>query len=116
MSDKIAARLRTYWPVLVAYIAAHVLDIGAPVVTWINTTFGLEVRPALVEGVISFALVALTYEAGRWLEKRTGNGLPSKLARMLGKALLSLGLRTGQPVYVEPDQAVQVDGATRASR
>ena len=94
-SDAIKARLRTLWPMLLGFAAGQLLDVGAPVVEWIDGTFGVRLTQPLVEGAVGLILGWAIYEAGRWLEKRAGEGRWSRLARGAGRALLSFGVATG---------------------
>ncbi|OKI47244.1 hypothetical protein [Micromonospora sp. CB01531] len=119
MPDKWSARIRTAWPMLLGYLAARLLVIGAPVATWLHDTFGLEVTEPQIAAALGIILGFAIYEAGRWLERRAGEGRPSKVARFVGRLLLSLGLSTGQPVYALPGQRVRVlgsDGSMRPPR
>ncbi|AYF31119.1 hypothetical protein CSH63_27500 [Micromonospora tulbaghiae] len=119
ISDRVAARLRTAWPMLLGYLAARLLVIGAPVAEWIAEATGITVTEPQVAAALGIVLGYGIYEAGRWLEARTGSGRPARAARGLGRLLLSLGLPTGQPVYALPGQRVRVlgaDGSLRAPR
>jgi hypothetical protein len=119
ISDKLAARLRTAWPMLLGYLAARLLDIGAPLAGWLHDTTGLQVTEPQVAAALGVVLAWLIWEAGRWLEGRTGVGRPAQLARLAGRLVLSLGLPTGQPVYAMPGQRVRVlgeDGSMRPPR
>jgi hypothetical protein len=119
ISDRLAARLRTVWPMLLGYLAARLLVIGAPVADWLRDTTGLEATEPQVAAALGIVLGYGVYEAGRWLERRTGTGQAAQLARGLGRLVLSLGLPTGQPVYAMPGQRVRVlreDGSMRPPR
>ncbi|NJP33675.1 hypothetical protein [Micromonospora thermarum] len=113
VSDRIAARVRTAWPMLLGYLAARLLDVGAPVADWLTVTLGVTVTEAQVAAVLGLVLGYGVYEAGRWLEQRTGVGRPARLARLLGRALLSLGLHTGQPTYLRRGGVIRSDYTPR---
>jgi len=119
MSDVLAARIRTLWPMLLGYLAARLLVIGAPLAAWLHDVTGLEVTEPQVAAALGIVLGYLIYEAGRWLERRAGEGRVAEVARLAGRLLLSLGLSTGQPVYALPGQRVRVlgsDGSMRPPR
>ena len=107
------------WPMLLGYLAARLLVIGAPVASWLHDTTGLEVTEPQVAAALGVILGWAIWEAGRWLERRTGIGRPAQLARLTGRLLLSLGMPTGQPVYALQGQRVAVlgsDGSMRPPR
>ncbi|MFG2059655.1 hypothetical protein ACGFI9_37155 [Micromonospora sp. NPDC048930] len=119
MPDKWSARIRTLWPMLLGYLAAQLLDVGAPVAAWAHTTLGVTVTEQQVAAALGVVLGYAVYEAGRWLERRAGTGRLAEAARLVGRLLLSLGLTTGQPVYALPGQRVRVlgsDGSMRPPR
>lgn len=95
MNDRLASRIRTYWPFLVAGVAGWLV---ARILEWTGVAVP-EGFAAEVVGALAFGAV---YEAGRWLESRTGAGRLKVIARGVGKWLLSLGLKTGEPTY--PDK------------
>jgi|SRR5690606_10917367 len=99
ISDQLAARLRTAWPLLLGWLAAGLLTTAAPAVAWLRDVLGVEVTQAQVAAGLGVLLGYLIYEVGRWLEGRTGSGRLATAARFAGRLLLSLGLHTGQPVY-----------------
>lgn len=118
LSDRFAARVRTAWPMLLGYLASRLLVIGAPVADWTHATLGLEVTEPQIAAALGIVLGYLIYEGGRWMERRRGAGQLAQAARIVGRLLLSLGLPTGQPVYVRPrqDQQVVVLGADGSMR
>lgn len=95
MSDRLAAYVRTYWPLLIGHLAAVVT-------AWIAGRFGVVIDSVLVYEGLALGLSAVVYAAGRWLEARTGDGVGARVARAAGRWLLALGLDTGQPVYGRP--------------
>lgn len=99
MSDRLAARLRTAWPYALAWLTSLVLVHGAPVAEWLRDVLGLEVTEPQVAAGLGVALGYAVYESGRWLESRQGNGRVARVARWVGRVLLSAGLHTGQPSY-----------------
>lgn len=116
ISDPLAARVRTVWPMLLGYLAARLLVLGAPVADWLRDALGVEVTQPQVAAALGIILGWIIYEAGRWLEKRAGDSGPARLARKLAQLLLSLGLVTGQPVYARQGENVRVltaDGRMR---
>jgi hypothetical protein len=107
VSDLLAARLRTAWPLLLGWLAAWLVTTAAPVVTWIRDVLGVEVTQAQISAGLGVLLAWLIWEAGRWLERRTGTSRLATAARIVGRLLLSLGLHTGQPVYGLPPARTQ---------
>jgi len=105
--DWLAARLRTVWPMLLGYAAAWLLLVGAPVVDGLRSTLGVEITDAQVALALGVALGALIYEAGQWLENRRGDGRLARLARGLGRLLLSIGVHVGPPTYGLPPAETQ---------
>ncbi len=99
VTDQLAARIRTLWPMLLGYLAAQLLHLGAPVAAWTHTALGITVTEQQVAAVLGLVLGYGVYETGRWLEHRTGTGRTARTARVLGRLLLSLGLPTGPPTY-----------------
>ncbi|MEV7263962.1 hypothetical protein AB0N38_10465 [Micromonospora aurantiaca] len=100
--DWLAARIRTAWPMLLGYLAVQLLQLGAPVAGWLHSALGITLTAQQVAAVLGLVLGYGIYEAGRWLEARSGPGQLSRVARAAGRLLLSLGLDTGQPVYGLP--------------
>lgn len=100
LPDWAAARIRTVWPMVVGYVAARLIVVGAPVATWLERNLGLQVTEPQVAVGVGIILGYLVYEAGRWLERRRGTGWRARFARGAGRWLLSLGLPTGQPTYL----------------
>lgn len=101
MSDRVAARLRTWWPMLVGHVAAWLLVQAAPLVDWAASA-GVTVTQPQVAVVVGLVLAGAVYEAGRWLEGRVGDGWTARAARRTGRWLISLGLDTGAPSYEWP--------------
>ncbi|MFG2056699.1 hypothetical protein ACGFI9_22015 [Micromonospora sp. NPDC048930] len=99
ITDRLAARIRTAWPMLLGYLAAQLLLLGAPVAAWLHATLGITVTEQQVAAALGLVLGYGIYEVGRWLEHRTGTSRPAQLARALGRFLLSFGLPTGAPIY-----------------
>lgn len=95
MSDRLAAYVRTYWPLLLGHLAALLT-------AWIATRLGVTIDDALVYEALALGLSAAVYAAGRVLEDVAGDSTPARAARLAGRWLLSLGLDTGQPVYGHP--------------
>lgn len=99
VTDRIAARLRTLWPMLIGHVAALAVVHGAPVLDVVETATGY--RPTATSVTLLVGLVAGygIYEGGRWLEARRGPGRLAQAARGAGRFLLSLGVPTGTPTY-----------------
>ena len=119
MPDLIAARLRTAWPLALGWLAAWLLATAAPLIRWARDVLGVEVTQAEVAAGLGVLLAWLIWEAGRWLERRTGPGRCAAAARIAGRLLLSLGLHTGQPLYGPPRAAIATasePGPTGAAR
>lgn len=103
MTDQLAARIRTWWPLLIGH-AATLLAL------WLAKTLGLT--PA-VSGVLEAALAealgmvasALVWELGHGLERSSNPTLAG-----VGRWLISAGLQIGPPVY-PGTQPVQPDGS-----
>jgi hypothetical protein len=91
LPDRLAAWVRTLWPLAIGHIAAWAL-------LRLNT-LGVPADQTLVVEVVAVVATAVVYGAGRWLETRTGEGRAARVARGLGRWVLSLGLETGPPVY-----------------
>jgi len=102
MPDRLAQYVRTYWPLAIGHLAAVVT-------AWLAAHLGLTVDSLVVYELLALALTAAVYAAGDWLSRRDGDGALARLARVVGRWLLSLGLDTGRPVYVRPGKAVVVD-------
>jgi hypothetical protein len=103
MSDTIKARVRTWWPLIVGHLAAWLLIRAAPLLDWL-AGLGIVVTDAEVAVVVGLVLAGAVWETARWLERRTGPGRWARVARAIGRWLISLGLHTGAPAY--PDQAI----------
>ena len=95
MSDRLAAYVRTYWPLLIGHLTALV-------VAYVAAQWGITIDSVIVYEILAVTLTGLVYAAGRWLESRTGEGPMSLAARIVARWLLSLGLDTGQPTYGLP--------------
>ncbi len=102
LSDKLASRLRTMWPVLLGYLAAQLLVVVAPITGWLHTALGVDITEQQAATLLGVMLAWLIWELGRWLEDRRGDGWPTRIARAVGRWLLALGLNTGQPHYGSP--------------
>src|SRR5690606_11849695 len=92
MPDRLAAYVRTYWPMVLGHVATALA-------AWLGGRPGVS-----VDSVAAYELIALTasagvYALGRWLETRAGDGVWPRVARAAGRWLLALGLHTGQPTY-----------------
>jgi hypothetical protein len=98
MSDELAARLRTWWPILLGHVAAVLVVWAQPALVKLEP-LGVHVGEAVLFEVIGFVLAGAVWELGRWLERwpdtRRGAGFAHRAARVL----LSLGVSTGQPQY-----------------
>lgn len=95
VSDRFAAYVRTYWPLLLGHLAAVLT-------AWLATRAGVRVDEAWVYELLALGLSAAVYAAGRWLEDRPGDGAAAQAARLAGRWLLALGLDTGKPTYGLP--------------
>ncbi len=119
ISDRLAARILTVWPMLLGVLAAQLLLWAAPVVAWLRDVLGMEVTAVQVTAVLGLVLGWAVYEAGRWLEDRSGTGWSAVVARVVGRWVLALGLQTGQPSYGKPfttqSEAVYAPGGELAS-
>jgi len=89
VSDQLAARLRTVWPLLLGHAAAWLAAL-------ILRHTGLQLDSALVLEALSFAASWAIWEAGTWLEKR-----PNPVAQVVGRWLVSAGQVIGPPTYPE---------------
>src|SRR5690606_42062634 len=63
MPDRLAAYVRTYWPMVLGHVATALA-------AWLGTRLGVS-----VDSVVAYELIALTasagvYALGRWLEAR----------------------------------------------
>lgn len=96
MSNRLAAYIRTYWPLLIGHLTALV-------VAYVATRFGFVLDSLIVYEILAVVLTGAVYAAGRWLENRGGDGALAVAARAVARWLLALGLDTGQPVYVQPE-------------
>ena len=107
MSDRLAAWIRTVWPMLLGYLAAWLLaQSWAPtLVSWLAAA-GVDVTEAGVVHLLGWLLGAAVYSAGRWLERRAGGRRLHRLARAVGRFILSIGLPTGQPAYSPPPRGL----------
>lgn len=105
ISDHLAARLRTVWPMLLGWLAAWLLVAGAPVVSWLSTALDIHVTHAQVVALLGVAAGWAVYELGRWLEGRPGDSRAAVIARAAGSWLLAAGITTGPPTYGQPPSA-----------
>lgn len=105
MSNTIAARVRTWWPLLLGHLAAVLVAWAQPALIHL-APLGVHIDQAVAYEVLSFLLAGAVWEAGRFLERWPARGRAAGPARALGRFLLSLGLRTGQPLY----PAARTDG------
>lgn len=94
MSDTLAARIRTVWPILLGHVAAWA---GAFAIHKLGFSPDLSamVELAAVEVVSALASWAV-WEAGRWLERR-----PNPVLSGIGRWLISAGRHIGPPTYPE---------------
>lgn len=90
--DSARAFIRTAWPMFLGHLVAWL-------VAWLQP-HGITPDVATMTMILSWALGAAVYLLGRWLEQRRGDGDPARVARWLGRFVLSLGIDTGQPTYV----------------
>lgn len=98
MSDVLAARLRTWWPILLGHIAALVA-------AWALKLTGIELDNALIFEAVSFALSGAIWEAGRWLEAR-----PNHVLAAIGRWLIAAGKEIGAPTYGQNGEAPKSTG------
>lgn len=100
LPDRLAAWIRTIWPMLLGSLAAWLLgQAWAPAIVDRLAAIGVHVDQVALVHILGLLLGAAVYTAGRWLEHRTGPGRRGRYARTLGRFLLSIGLPTGQPRY-----------------
>lgn len=91
MSDALAARLRTVWPLALGHVAAF---LGA----WLFRLTGVEIDSVLILEGVSLAASWGVWEAGRYLEARA-----NPIAKAVGRWLISAGKDVGAPTYgVQP--------------
>lgn len=92
MSDALAARIRTAWPLLLGHIATFV---GVFAVTKLGFSPELSglVEVAAVEAV-SVAVSYGVWALGGWLEHR-----PNPVLATVGRWLISAGRQIGAPTY-----------------
>ncbi|MEW2383395.1 hypothetical protein AB0873_15070 [Micromonospora sp. NPDC047707] len=95
MSDRLAAYVRTCWPLLIGHLTALA-------VAYVAARWGITIDSLIVYEILAVVLTGVVYAAGRWLEDRTGDSVFAVAARALARWLLSLGLDTGQPIYGLP--------------
>jgi hypothetical protein len=95
VSDRLAAYVRTYWPLLIGHLTAYV-------VTTVAARWGVTIDSLIVYEILAVTLTGTVYAVGRWLEDRTGESWLAVAARIIARWLLSLGLDTGQPTYGLP--------------
>lgn len=108
MSDTLAARIRTLWPILLGHIATWV---GAFAVHKLGFSPDLSatVELAAVEAVSAGASWA-AWELGRWLEAR-----PNPTLAAVGRWLISAGRQIGAPTYGQNGAKPQSSSDTRDS-
>ncbi|PZG18990.1 hypothetical protein C1I95_12495 [Micromonospora craterilacus] len=109
LSDRWAAYVRTYWPLLIGHLTAAV-------VAYVATRFGILIDSIVVYEILAVAMTGGLYAVGRWLEARTGDGWLPAAARTIARWLLSLGIDTGQPTYGLPPADVDTKYLTPPSR
>jgi hypothetical protein len=100
VSDRLAAYVRTYWPLLIGHLTAYA-------VAAVADRFGVVIDSLIVYEFLAVGLTGLVYAVGRWLEGRTGESWLAVAARVIARWLLSLGLDTGQPTYGLPPAVSQ---------
>jgi hypothetical protein len=91
LSDTAKARIRTFWPYLIGAIATWLVARLRPL--------GLHIDSVTLGAVVSWVLGTVLYEAGRWLATRHGRSRGAKLARGVGRWLVSIGLPIQAPTY-----------------
>lgn len=93
MTDGLKSHIRTLWPILLGQLTTIL-------VAYVASKYGVHVDNAIAYGFVSGAVTSVVYAAGRWLETRRW-----KPARVVGRAILSLGLVAERPTYVPPAPA-----------
>lgn len=99
MSDQIAARIRTWWPLVIGH-AATLLALWLVHVLGLTPTISGALEAILAE-VLGMVASALVWELGRRLEKS-----PNPTLAAVGRWLISAGLQIGPPVYPQAPPAV----------
>ena len=102
MSDRLAAYVRTYYPLALGHVAALI-------VAWVGARFGLTVDSLLVYEILAVGLTGLVYAVGAELGRVDGDGRWPRVARAVGRWLLSLGLDTGAPTYGLPPAKTETE-------
>lgn len=92
MSDQLAARIRTWWPLLIGH-AATLLALWLAHILGLTPTASGALQAVLAEAIGMLAS-ALVWELGRWLEKS-----PNPTLAAVGRWLISAGLQIGPPIY-----------------
>jgi hypothetical protein len=92
MSDQLAARLRTAWPLLLGHLAAFL-------VAWVLRLTGIQIEVGLALEAVSFGASWAIWELGRRLEASS-----NPIAQAVGRWLLSAGKDVGAPTYGQPPQ------------
>jgi hypothetical protein len=91
MSDRIVARIRTVWPMVVGHAAAVIA-------TWVSRALGVELDSLLVELVL-LEVVSLVLSWAAWeVGTRLGRS-PNPVSQRVGRWLVSMGRDTGAPTY-----------------
>lgn len=91
LSDVAKARIRTFWPYLIGAIATWLVARLRPL--------GLHIDSVTLGAIVSWVLGTIVYEVGRWLAGRHGRSRGAKLARGIGRWLVSIGLPIQAPTY-----------------
>lgn len=91
LSDAAKARIRTFWPYLIGAFATWLVARLRPL--------GLHIDSVTAGAIVSWVLGTIVYELGRWLASRHGRSRGTKLARGVGRWLVSIGLPIQAPSY-----------------
>lgn len=100
MSDQLAARIRTLWPLLIGHLAAFLAATAAHRFGLTPSVSGI-VEAALLE-ILGLAGSAAVWQAGVWLEHQQNPILAS-----LGRWLVSAGQHIGPPAYGQQPETLQ---------
>jgi hypothetical protein len=108
MSDQLAARIRTVWPLVLGHVAAVI-------VAWVFAKTGVQLDGVVVLELLSFVASWLIWEAGTWLQVQANPVLQGA-----GRWLVAAGQDIGKPTYPElppgpagdPDKGDRTDAPT----
>lgn len=92
MSDTLAARIRTVWPILLGHLGTWVGVFTAAKLGF-SPELSATAELAVVE-VVSAAASWGVWDLGRWLESR-----PNPMLVSIGRWLISAGRSIGAPTY-----------------